>query len=237
MSDFKEIIQEIDQLERFSGRLIPFSLIGLVLILGSIGFTSYKLNQLNSQIETKNLELQEKKTELESTNTELTARRIQLEESRKELEEKRKVIIESQGKLEEIQDEIDRLSLSAAEKQPLDTIITQVDDNLHQSIYQTMKVDLFVCESTPQHQGAAQKFFNSDFANTAKWKVKTITQETNSRPGYQINKFLIRYNQDENQVAQQLRQDLKNTLGLNFELQLLNIYQSPNYVSVFFCAP
>lgn len=104
--------------------------------------------------------------------------------------------------------------------------------------YGHLRIDWFYCVATesrskPLAEAAKQL---QDETVTGSWRIRALPKEINARVGYQISNNVIRHNPDELQAAQRLQSDLKSALQLDVLLMEIG-YPTPDYLSVFFCAP
>lgn len=104
--------------------------------------------------------------------------------------------------------------------------------------YGHLRIDWFYCVASEARSKplaeAAKKL--QDESVSGSWRIRALPKDINARVGYQINNNVIRHNPDELQAAQRLQADLKSALQL--DVQLMEIaYPTPDYLSVFFCAP
>lgn len=248
MKEASELIIEIQKLERLSKRLLPVTLIGLLLIIGGIIFSSIKLQRIQSSIEEKE-ELLEIAEEQLQKSKQLSQDRLEaVKNAESQLNELEKEITELTDRLailkKQSSDPKTNISISAAlaTATEIDRSITTTGAELSastpstvESIYGTTRVDLFYCESVANTKRLAEKALQMSVVAPERWRIRKLTTAVNSQAGYRLTANLIRYNADEETIAKQLQQDLKNQLGLDFSLQLLTSYPSPNYVSAFFC--
>ena len=104
--------------------------------------------------------------------------------------------------------------------------------------YETFNVDYFYCESTLQKNQplAAKGAALHKVSSAGRWRSRLLPETINAQPGYKISDNLVRYNSDERAAAQALVADLKRELQVDVRAMEIS-YPTPNYLSVFFCAP
>jgi hypothetical protein len=97
-------------------------------------------------------------------------------------------------------------------------------------------IDFFFCETkrTTSEPLARAALTLKSKGDTGRWRVRLLPESINQQPGYGVTNNQIRFTPpEERPIADAIAAGLSSK-GLKFELRE-TAYQTPNYVSVFFC--
>jgi hypothetical protein len=231
MDDTSDLLHRINSLERSSRIAIPFGILGMIAILGSIYVASNELKQ---------------------TRLELISAEERLNKVRAETQD---TISQAQSKLESLNRTLEA-TLSSQEPKPtrndiqsaiqqvatIDTTLSvaraRVTPKRNDLRYGSMSVDIFYCAGTnPANSAQAKQLLTlRDGKSTGRWRVRELSSVLNATEGYRLSSDVIRFNADEREIAERLKQDIEESSGGNIGLQEIT-YPTPGYISIFMCGP
>lgn len=232
MATNTDILNSISKLEKSSRLAIPLGLLAFFAIAAMLYLSAMELQQTQQQIEQARLELNDLKAEAAKVVAETQARLRTADQTIEEASinaTTKDLAIRLQTAREDIA--VADASLTGAKIQ-----IKALRHPSNTSIrYGTMSIDVFFCESSgPIAKESADRVAALKGDSIGRWRVRPLSTTINASSGYRIFDNVIRYNQDEVEVAKNLMEDAKKQAGITFRLQETT-YPTPGYVSAFIC--
>lgn len=232
MESTTELLARINGLERSSRVAIPFGILAMLAILGSIYFGSVELKRTREEVHLAEGKLAQVRAETEAVINQTQAK---LDELNKTLE----LTLANQKSLSYTSDiksaieQVERIdaSLAAASAKYAAAMPTTTVTR-----FGTMNVDIFYCANGSSVNGdlARQLLTLREGQSTGNWRVRELSPVVNATEGYSLSKDVIRFNTDEREIAQKLKEDIDKASGHIIGLQEI-AYPTPGYISVFLC--
>ena len=231
----KNIQEQIQSLQKSSRMIFPLALFALILVVGSLVFSYSRLGALRNQIKTLDSELVVKAKQLREADERIQNAKSNLESINNQLVQFQPKLLAGELRNEPLVSQL--ISETAALEAAVDAASVEInsDQSRNNAKYGSTNIDLFYCTNDDRNKNVSDSAFEAlSKLQTGRLRSRPFSEEVNSLRGFRVKKNVVRFSDDERDMARKLKVDIESATGVTITLQEID-YDTPSYISIFFC--